>query len=517
MSEHLSRLIGRFSGLDVVVVGEAMLDTYLRGSIGRICREAPVPIVDIASRQDAPGGAANAAANVRSLGAGVRFLSVVGDDAEGALLRRRLEDVGVATEGILTQAGRATLVKQRVLADSQMLLRFDQGSTDPIDARTEAALIDRLLGLAPRCGAVIVSDYGHGVLTTGLIRALEHLLMRPPRVLVVDSRSRLAAFRGTRPTAVKPNYDEAIQILGARALGDGTARVEVIAAHGGRILERTGARIAAVTLDCDGSLVFERGRPLHRTYARPGRPGWAAGAGDTFVAAMALALATGGETTEAAEIASAACSLVVGKEGTAACSARELRTYLGASDRGPVNLASLAEILDTYRRQGKRVVFTNGCFDILHRGHVTYLNQAKALADVLIVGVNADTSIRRLKGPGRPINTLEDRIGVLVALSCIDHIIPFEEDSPVALIAAIRPDVFVKGGDYTPETIPEAPLVAAMGGEVRVLPYVEHRSTTGLIERIRAASDGADGRGDGRHDAIPEMALADGGPSASGR
>ena len=214
----------------------------------------------------------------------------------------------------------------------------------------------------------------------------------------------------------------------------------------------------------------------------------AAGAGDTFLAAMALGLAAGGDTTAAAELASAAASVVVGQEGTVSCSADDLRDQVAAGDKLVSNRARLAELRDAHRRAGRRVVFTNGCFDILHRGHITYLGRAKALGDILIVGVNSDEGIRRLKGPSRPINTLEDRIQVLAALSCVDHVIPFDEDTPCRLVEVVRPDIFVKGGDYTRDRLPEAELVESLGGAVRILPFIADRSTTDIIERIRRTS-----------------------------
>jgi D-beta-D-heptose 7-phosphate kinase/D-beta-D-heptose 1-phosphate adenosyltransferase len=237
-----------------------------------------------------------------------------------------------------------------------------------------------------------------------------------------------------------------------------------------------------VTLDCEGALVFERGRPAYRTYTQPARS-CVAGAGDTFVAGLALGLAAGASTAAAAELASGA-AVVVGKDGTAICSAQELREYVSAEDEYYGDLDRLKARVEFYREQGRKIVFTNGCFDILHRGHITYLNRAKALGDVLVVGVNSDESIRRLKGPSRPINSLEDRVQVLAALSCVDHLVAFGEDTPCNLIRALRPRVFVKGGDYTRERLPEAPLVEELGGVVQILPYLQDRSTTGIIERI---------------------------------
>ncbi len=292
-------------------------------------------------------------------------------------------------------------------------------------------------------------------------------------------------------TAVKPNYDETLRLLGGRAAARGAARAEMMARHGERLLDITGAQIAAVTLDTEGALFFERGRAPYRTYARPGDHTRAAGAGDTFASALALALAAGGDVAASAEIASAAAATVVAKEGTATCSLGELRGYVAGDDKVAPDLPTLLERLNMARRAGKRVVLTNGCFDILHRGHIGYLNAAKALGDLLVVGVNTDATVRRLKGSTRPINALDDRTAVLAGLSAVDHIVAFEEPTAVELCAAVRPHVFVKGGDYTRDRLPEAAVVEAHGGEVRLLPYLRDQSTTSIIERVRKARETA--------------------------
>jgi D-beta-D-heptose 7-phosphate kinase/D-beta-D-heptose 1-phosphate adenosyltransferase len=487
MNAELLSLLDTFADLHVLVLGEAMLDGYWEGSTGRFCPEAPVPIVTVHRRLDLPGGAANTAANVRSLGAHVTLLSVTGDDTEAAVLRHALNARGVRTDAVLAHPGRRTLTKQRVLAASQLLLRLDHGSTEPLDAATERTLLDRLAVLWPRCDAVIVSDYRYGILTSAVVRLLADLQARWPRVVVADSR-RLAAFRTVSVTAVKPNYAEALELLGIAALPEPADRAAVLAPQGDRLLELTGATAAVITLDRAGALVCERGRPAQRTGAPAARQACVAGAGDTFAAALALALAAGAPTMVAAQLASAAAAVVVGKERTACCSAGELCESVTALGKCSADRERLAARLDFDRQQGRRVVFTNGCFDILHKGHVTLLHRARALGDVLVVGVNSDAGIRRLKGPGRPINCLEDRLQVLAALGCVDYLVPFDEDTPYQLIRALRPDVFVKGGDYTREQLPEAPLVEALGGEVVLLPYLEGRSTTGLIEKIQAGN-----------------------------
>jgi D-beta-D-heptose 7-phosphate kinase / D-beta-D-heptose 1-phosphate adenosyltransferase len=414
----------------------------------------------------------------------VQLISSVGKDAEGTLLRSALEAQGVATAHIITAPTRRTLAKHRVLADTHFLVRFDQGSTEPVDRALEENLVRRLSPLFLDSDVVIVSDYGYGMLTRRVIHTLATLQARVPRVLLVDSKN-LPRYRGVGVTAVKPNYQEALRLLGDNGRDDGKGRAEHILGARERILDLTGAQIAAVTIDTEGALIFERDGPTYRTYARPASHAQAAGAGDTYLSTLALALAAGASTQAAAELAAAAAAVVVARSGTTVCSAEELRGAVSA-DAKPSDLARLLPQVEFYRQQGRRIVFTNGCFDILHSGHITYLSEAKALGDVLIVGLNADDSVRRLKGPTRPVNGLADRAKVLSALSCVDHIVAFEEDTPDSLIRALRPHIFVKGGDYTRERLPEAALVEALGGEVHILPYVRERSTTGLIERIRA-------------------------------
>lgn len=492
MRETLAAVVDDFARLHVLVLGEAMLDSYLDGSAARLSREAPVPIVTLKERVDAPGGAANAAVNLRSLGAQVDFLSVTGSDQEGGTLRAALEARGVATHHLLADPGRQTLAKHRVAADSHLLLRFDRGTTDPLDPASESALIERLLTSYPGADAVLVSDYGYGVLTPRVIAALRHLQSRDPRLLVVDAKDP-SLYREVGVTAVKPNYAEAARILG-QPEAEGRLRLQQVSANADRLLELTGAGIAAVTLDRDGALILEASMPPYRTYARPTPHSRAAGAGDTFVSALTLALAAGVTTTDAAELASAASAVVVSKDGTAVCTALELRAAIIAEEKHVADREQLAARVGACREQGKRIVLTNGVFDILHRGHITYLNRAKALGDVLIVGVNSDASVRRLKGDQRPINSLEDRVEVLAALSSVDLLIAFEEDTPAELIRTVAPNLYVKGGDYSLETLPETALVEELGGMVQILPFVEDRSTTRLIQRVREGQETSRGR-----------------------
>lgn len=469
--------------LKALVVGDAMLDTYLLGAGRRLCQEAPVPIVDIDRRCDMPGGAANCAANLAAIGARTFLLGVIGGDHEGETLSALLRERPMSADRLLVCPDRRTLSKTRIVCNDHMLARIDGGSTDAIDEPTQRAVLRGLEELFPQVDAVVVSDYDYGVLTPAIIDRLAKLQSESPKILVVDSK-RLVAYRRVGMTACKPNYRQARELLGLPDALPSGRRCEILMEHGDRVIELTGSRIAAVTLDCDGAIIFERGRSPYRICAQSAPQNRAAGAGDTFVTTLAVALAAGLSASAAADMAAAAAAVAVSKAHTATCSLEELRHYVAGRQPPETRLENLLPILEEYRRQNRRIVLTNGCFDILHRGHITYLGQARRLGDVLIVGVNTDDGIRRLKGAGRPINSLSDRMGVLAGLASVDHVVSFDEDTPHRLIEAVRPHVFVKGGDYTRATLPEAELVEQLGGTVKILPFLNDRSTTRIIQRI---------------------------------
>jgi D-beta-D-heptose 7-phosphate kinase/D-beta-D-heptose 1-phosphate adenosyltransferase len=475
--------VDRFSALRIVVVGDAILDSYLDGAARRLSREAPVPVVSLTDRRDAPGGAANAAVNVAALGGHAVLATVVGCDAEGTRLLELLDAHGVDTAAVVRDRARRTGAKSRVVADGQTVVRFDQGDGEPPGPQAAERLLDALRAEVPRADAVVVSDYLAGVLAPPVLAELERLCAG--RLVIADGR-RPERLRALRPAAVTPNHAEACALLGIDAAQEGDGdRAAALAAHAPELLRRTGARVGAVTLDRDGALIVEDGREPAVTAARPVRAACATGAGDTFAAALALALAASAPVELAAELAAAAAALAVAKDGTAGCTQEELRRAFGVRGKWVVGVAEIARLAHRRRRAGDRIVLTNGCFDLLHRGHVAYLEQAAKLGDVLIVALNGDDSVRRLKGPDRPLTPLEDRVEVIAALECVDHVVSFDEDRPTRLIEAIRPDVLAKGGDYTRATVPEAALVEQLGGRVEIVSEVGGRSTTGLVERIR--------------------------------
>jgi len=483
----LRPVLDALAGLEVLVVGDALLDEYLHGGGTRICREAPVPVVTVHDRRPVPGGAGNVAANVAALGAGLRLLSVVGGDAAGAVLIAALERAGVAVADVLVEPGRDTVAKRRVIAGEQMVMRFDEGEGGPLRASTRAALLDRLPALFTAANVVLVSDYGYGLLDDELIEALAVLQRTTPRVLIVDPRD-VARYRDVGATAVKPNYDEVSALLTRAAAGGSADRASAVSDDCERLHDLTGAQVVVVTLDRDGAVVCERGVPPYRAWTRPVPHSRACGAGDSFMTAFGLALAAGGDVPLAAEVAQAAAEVVTGRDGTSTCSLDDLREHLAETTTRLEPPDELAERVAFHRRQGRRVVFTNGCFDLLHRGHIDLLNRAKGLGDVLVVGLNSDESMARLQGPDRPINRLEDRARVLAALSAVDHLVAFDETTATDLVSLLRPDVYVKGGDYTRVMLPEAPHVEAQGGTVHILPYLEDRTTLALISRIERES-----------------------------
>jgi len=479
-------LVDGFQSRNVLIIGETMLDRYLRGTTDRVCREAPVPIVAIAATEEAPGGAANVAANVAALGGHATFVSVVGDDEVGNTAVRLLQERGLDASLVLTQSGRRTLSKQRIVAGPQMLLRLDQGSTEPVTPRIERGLIEAIRHAWPQADVVVISDYGYGVLTPGVVQALAALQSMQPRPILVDAKD-ILAYRSLAPAVVKPNYAEACRLLQADVLRGSTDRSVQLAGLSETLLELTGAQTAVVTLDEDGAVVLERDEAPRTVHAPRLHHARAAGAGDSFLATLALALAAGADTTVGAEAAAWAAAVAVRTDGTAVCTRDDLCAHLATDGRRVLDREEALVLVEDARNAGRRIVFTNGCFDIVHRGHTALLSQARALGDMLVVGLNSDDSVRRLKGHGRPVNPLEDRAQVLASLSSVDYVVPFPEDTPEDLLRTLRPDIFVKGGDYTHESLPEAALVESFGGVVRILDYVEDHSTTAIIGRISLA------------------------------
>lgn len=461
----------------VLVVGDIMLDRYWHGPTARVSPEAPVPVVRITDSDDRPGGAANVALNLAALGCAVDLVGAVGVDEAADILHAQLEAAGIALH-LVHCPDKPTITKLRVLSRNQQLLRLD--FEEPLDAAEVAALPERVAAALPGCGVLVVSDYAKGSL-------------QDPRVLITQ-----AAASGI-PVLADPKGSDFSRYQGATLLTPNLAELEAVVGPCPDEAALCARGLALVREFEFGALLVTRGEQ-GMTLLRPGHPELhlpararevydVTGAGDTVIAVLAGALAAGAALPEAVALANLAAGIVVGKLGTATVSAPELRQVQRAERdvaRGVLNLEQLLVEVEDARARGERIVFTNGCFDLLHAGHVNYLRQARALGDRLIVAVNDDDSVRRLKGPGRPLNTTARRMAVLAGLEAVDWVLSFAEDTPEALLQQLRPEVLVKGGDYREDQVVGWQIVAGYGGEIRTLGLVEECSTTALVEQIRA-------------------------------
>ncbi len=465
-----------FSSTRVVVAGDVMLDRYLFGSTGRISPEAPVPVVHVHETDDRPGGAANVAVNLAALGVSTRLVGVVGKDAAAAALAGILGDRGIDC-AFAAAADRPTITKTRVQSRGQQLIRLDEENAV---AMPGGAMLDALRGALAGAGAVVLSDYGKGALAdvAEMIAACREAGVP---VLVDPKGTDFGKYRGA--TIITPNQTEFEAVAGRSASDD------ELVARARALMQELELDALLVTRSEKGMLLVEEGQePVFlSTQAREVYD--VTGAGDTVIATLAGALASGQNFPAAAALANLAAGLVVRKIGVATVTPGELSAALhqrGQGGRGLVDPDTLLALVDEARGRNERVVMTNGCFDVLHAGHVSYLEEAKSLGDRLIVAVNDDDSVRRLKGESRPINALEDRLLVLAGLAAVDWVVPFSEDTPARLIEAVLPDILVKGGDYKPEEIAGAREVLQNGGEVRVLAFRDGHSSSRIIERLDA-------------------------------
>lgn len=463
-----------FSKAHVVVAGDVMLDRYLFGSTGRISPEAPVPVVHVHETDDRPGGAANVAVNLASLGVSTRLIGVVGNDDAADSLRAILKDRGIACD-FCSVKNRPTITKTRVQSRGQQLIRLDQEETTTMPGGEVFKLLRKSIKGA---GAVVLSDYGKGALS--------------------DVAAMISACRDAGvPVLVDPKGRDFEKYRGASVITPNQAEFEAVAGechNDGQLVDR--ARAMLHDLDLDALLVTrsEKGMLLLEADMEPVFLSTQArevfdvtGAGDTVIATLAGALASGQSLTSSSALANLAAGLVVRKIGVASVTPGEISVALherGQGGRGPLGLNELKLVVRQSRERGERIIMTNGCFDILHAGHVAYLEEAKSLGDRLIVAVNDDASVRRLKGEKRPINALEDRLLVLAGLAAVDWVIPFSGDTPASLIAELLPDVLVKGGDYKPEDIAGAKDVLRNGGEVRVLAFRDGHSSSRIIDKL---------------------------------
>ena len=464
-----------FSSTRVVVAGDVMLDRYLFGSTGRISPEAPVPVVHVQQSDDRPGGAGNVAVNLAALGVTTSLVGVVGKDEAARSLAAILDDRGIDC-AFAEAADRPTITKTRVQSRGQQLIRLDEEKAVAMPGDAVAAA---LAGALAGAGAVILSDYGKGALTDvqTMIRSCRDAGVP---VLVDPKGMDFGKYRGA--SVITPNQSEFEAVAGVAESDDDLVN------RARAMMHEFDLDALLVTRSEKGMLLVEGdGEPLFlSTQAREVFD--VTGAGDTVIATLAAAVASGQSLASAAALANLAAGLVVRKIGVATVTPGELSAALherGQGGRGLVDLDTLLALVAESHDRKERVIMTNGCFDVLHAGHVAYLEEAKSLGDRLIVAVNDDDSVRRLKGESRPVNALEDRMLVLAGLAAVDWVVPFSEDTPAHLIEAVLPDVLVKGGDYQPEEIAGAREVLQNGGEVRVLAFRDGHSSSRIIDRLR--------------------------------
>lgn len=465
-----------YNDAGVLIIGDVMLDRYWYGPTGRISPEAPVPVVKVENSEERPGGAANVAMNIASLGGHAHIVGLTGVDEPSKVLTETLTALKVSCD-FVALPNYPTITKLRVLSRGQQLIRLD--FEDKFENTDPELILSRMELALPKVKAVILSDYAKG--------ALEHVqqLIQKARaanvpVFIDPKGADFERYRGA--TLLTPNMSEFEQVVGK------VKTEQELVEKGFALIEQFDLGALLVTRSEHGMTLLQRNqKPFHLpTLAKEVYD--VTGAGDTVISVLAASVAAGKPLDEACALANAAAGVVVGKLGTSTVSTIELAEAVHGSkdtDYGVISEQALIDAVKVAQAQGEKVVMTNGCFDILHAGHVSYLNHAAKLGDRLIVAVNTDESVKRLKGPGRPVNTTDRRMAVLAALGAVDWVVPFSEDTPQRLIAAVLPNLLVKGGDYKPEDIAGGEEVIAAGGEVKVLNFEDGCSTTEIIEAIK--------------------------------
>jgi D-beta-D-heptose 7-phosphate kinase/D-beta-D-heptose 1-phosphate adenosyltransferase len=475
--------LSAFDRCRLLVVGDVMLDHYLWGRVERISPEAPVPVLTVEREEFTLGGAANVAKNLAVAGARVALAGVVGAGPQGRRLKEELVKLGVEIDALAAEPGRPTTLKTRILAGHQQVLRVDRETTGPIARRSTKRLLAAARAALARADLLVISDYGKGVVSRELVAGLAEAARAAGKTAIADPKGRdYSKYAGL--TLITPNRQEA-----ALAAGIEITDAASLSAAAERILETAGVEKLLITCGKDGMVFFDRGRPALAVGTRARQVYDVSGAGDTVLAFMGLGLAAGLAYPEAIALANAAAGIVVGKVGTAAATRAELAEALQPStDPTAAKLKSVSEmaaVAQELRRQGRRIVMTNGCFDLLHSGHIRLFSASRELGDVLIVAVDSDESVRRLKGPGRPVIRAAERVRILCALDSVDYVLVFSTEDLGRLLETIRPDVLAKGGNYAADKIIGREIVEGYGGRVAAIPVDGSLSSTGIIDAIR--------------------------------
>ena len=464
---------------NILVVGDVMLDKYFKGDVKRISPEAPVPVFRKRSERSVLGGAANVAANLEAAGQQATMMSIIGNDTNGDVLLQRFAEQNISAE-LLFRLQRSTTVKTRFLADNnQQIMRLDIEDTDAISKQECEQMLAQLHKNIKAYDLVLISDYLKGLLTHEFCQGVIKMAKCNHIPVIVDVKDpKYGKYYGA--TLIKPNLNELRTLTGKNVQTD-----EEIIEASEELRKRCDCQYILTTLGARGMILVGEDEPYRvKSLAREVYD--VSGAGDTTIAYLATCLANNVPIREAVDIANYAAGIQVGKVGTSSVFLQEVRDFISNEDHGISHkILSLEEVLHFRKNNAsKKIVFTNGCFDILHIGHKRYLQQAATLGDVLVVGVNSDASVKRLKGPDRPVNNEQDRAEMLSALGFIDYVTIFDEDTPYELIKQIQPDVLVKGGDYKPEEVVGRDIVEARGGRLELIEFLEGKSTTNIINKI---------------------------------
>ena len=462
----------------ILVIGDLMIDHYLWGKCERISPEAPVQIVNIDKENSVLGGAGNVINNLRALGSRVDVLSVVGDDYVANELKALLENIKVQSNMLIIEQNRKTSKKSRLIASQQQVLRYDNESIEDISSASEKEIINKLSANISNYDVVILSDYGKGVLTTNLTQEIISISNKNNVKVFVDPKGKdYSKYKGAY--TLTPNKKEAIEATNI-LINDNESLEKAIK----KLKEECELEVSLITLSESGIAIFDDNLRIKPTVAREVYD--VTGAGDTVIASIAFAIANHMKIDDAIQFANLAAGVVVGKIGSATASLDEIYEYESSLNKSnsSSHIKSFEEIEILAKKlhdKGKKIIFTNGCFDILHAGHVKYLEEAKSYGDVLILGLNADSSVRKLKGPTRPINNQDDRAYILASLESVDYVVIFEEETPYELIKLIQPHVLVKGGDYEGKEI----VGQDIAQELRLVQFVDGKSTSKIIQRIQ--------------------------------
>ena len=469
-----------FQHARLLVIGDVMLDRYWHGSASRVSPEAPVPVVKVANREDRPGGAGNVALNIAALGSAVRLVGVVGDDETGLELYSRLKAAGVYCD-FLQSEEKPTITKLRIISQHQQLIRLDFEKA--FEASDIIGLQDKAKSLVDDSQVMVLSDYGKGALQD-IIDLIDLGRSRNIPIIVDPKGTDFTKYRGA--TLITPNLTEFETVMG------GSHNEEELVNKGLRLVRELNLEAILITRGEHGMTLIRPDSPELHLPARAQEVFDVTGAGDTVISVLAASMAAGDGFADATALANLAAGLVVGKLGTAAISGPELRRAMLAdqnSGRGVMTAEQLQIVVQDAKAHGEKIIFTNGCFDIIHAGHVGYLADAKQLGDRLVVAINDDDSVRRLKGAGRPINPVERRMAVLAGLEAVDWVVSFSEDTPEPLLESLQPEVLVKGGDYTKDQVVGGSYVESYGGMVRVLEFLDNCSTSAIMEKMKEVGE----------------------------